>query len=125
MFVFSFVAYVVHLLRVPEHKSREHIHCPNAYKCLFTYNACDRSSRDCRLTLKLFNRFSQIFSFLFLSFFTIRKTCPCNIYPLKPHFYIVKLGYAGVYLFFLFLLEKNRLWVHVRGSSNLYPHSMF
>ena len=30
----------------------------------------------------------------------IRKTCPCNEYPLKPHFYIVKLGYAGVYLFF-------------------------
>ena len=25
--------------------------------------------------------------------------------PLEPHFYIVKLGYAGVYLFFLFLLK--------------------
>ena len=36
----------------------------------------------------------------------IRKTCPCNIYPLKPHFYIVKLGFAGVYLFFLFLLQN-------------------
>ena len=34
----------------------------------------------------------------------IRKTCPCNVYPLEPHFYIAKLGYAGVYLFFLFLL---------------------
>ena len=32
----------------------------------------------------------------------IRKTSPCKVYPLKPHFYIVKLGYAGVYLFFLF-----------------------
>ena len=29
----------------------------------------------------------------------IRKTCPCNIYPLKPHLYIKKLRYAGVYLF--------------------------
>ena len=36
----------------------------------------------------------------------IRKTCPCNAYPLKPHFYIVKLGFAGVYLFFLFLLQN-------------------
>ena len=36
----------------------------------------------------------------------IRKTCPCNEYPLKPHFYIVKLGFAGVYLFFLFLLQN-------------------
>ena len=27
----------------------------------------------------------------------IRKTCPCNDkYPLKPHFYIANLGYAGV-----------------------------
>ena len=26
--------------------------------------------------------------------------------PLKPHFYIVKLGFAGVYLFFLFLLQN-------------------
>ena len=36
----------------------------------------------------------------------IRKTCPCNEYPLKPHLYVVKLGYAGVYLFFLFLLQN-------------------
>ena len=34
----------------------------------------------------------------------IRITCPCNIYPLISHFYTVKLGFAGVYLFFLFLL---------------------
>ena len=37
----------------------------------------------------------------------IRKTCPCNVYPLEPHFYIAKLGYAGVYLFFLFLLQNK------------------
>ena len=36
----------------------------------------------------------------------IRKTCPCNEYSRKPHFYIVKLGFAGVYLFFLFLLQN-------------------
>ena len=36
----------------------------------------------------------------------IRKTCPCNVYPLEPHFYVAKLGYAGVYLFFLFLLQN-------------------
>ena len=38
------------------------------------------------------------------SLLSIRKTSPCNEYPLKPHFYIEKLGFAGVYLFFLFLL---------------------
>ena len=36
----------------------------------------------------------------------ITKTCPCNEYPLIPHYYIAKLGYAGVYLFFLFLLQN-------------------
>ena len=36
----------------------------------------------------------------------ITKTCPCNEYPLIPHNYIAKLGYAGVYLFFLFLLQN-------------------
>ena len=36
----------------------------------------------------------------------IRKTCPCNEYPLEPHFYIAKLGFAGVFLFFLLLLQK-------------------
>ena len=41
-----------------------------------------------------------------LLYFTIRKTCPCNKYHLKPHFYIAKLGFTGVYLFFLFLLQN-------------------
>ena len=36
----------------------------------------------------------------------IMKTCPYNVYPLEPHFYIAKLGYAGVYLFLLFLLQN-------------------
>ena len=26
-------------------------------------------------------------------------TCPCDLYPLTPHFYIVKLGCTGVYIF--------------------------
>ena len=29
----------------------------------------------------------------------IMLACPCNIYPLTPHFYIVKLGCTGVYIF--------------------------
>ena len=35
----------------------------------------------------------------------ITKTSPCNEDPLTPHFYIVKLGFTGVYIFFLFLLK--------------------
>ena len=29
----------------------------------------------------------------------IRITCPCDVYPLTPHFYIVKLGFTGYTLF--------------------------
>ena len=59
----------------------------------------------------------------------IMKTYPCNVYPLEPHFYIVKLGYAGVYLFFLFLLQNIDCGYSLepprRGGSNVYPQSMF
>ena len=34
----------------------------------------------------------------------IRITCPCDLYPLTPHFYIVKWGFTGVYIIFFFLL---------------------
>ena len=34
----------------------------------------------------------------------IRKTSLYNFDPLKPHFYIVKQGFTGVYIIFLFLL---------------------
>ena len=60
---------------------------------------------------------------------SIRKTCPCNVYPLKPHFYIAKLGYGGGYLFFLFLLQNIDCGYSLepprRGGSNVYPQSMF
>ena len=49
--------------------------------------------------------------------------------PLEPHFYIVKLGYPGVYLFFLFLLQNIDCGYSLepprRGGSNVYPQSMF
>ena len=45
------------------------------------------------------------------------KTCLCNFDPLKPHFYIVKLGFTGVYIIFLISAQKHRLWVLVRTAS--------
>ena len=32
----------------------------------------------------------------------IRKTCPCNVYPLIPHIHIIRLGFTGIYLFSYF-----------------------
>ena len=42
----------------------------------------------------------------YLTHIIIRKTCLCNIEPLIRHVYIAKLVYAGVYQFFLFLLQN-------------------
>ena len=58
-----------------------------------------------------------------------RKHAYIILTPLKPHFYIVKLGFAGVQVIFLisaqnmdcgYSLEPPR-----RGGSNEYPQSMF
>ena len=44
-------------------------------------------------------------------FFCITKTCLYNFDPLKPHFYIAKLGFTVVYIIFLMFAQKHRLWV--------------
>ena len=40
-----------------------------------------------------------------------------NFHPLKPHFYIVKLGFTGIYIIFLISARQ--------GGSYEYPQSMF
>ena len=63
--------------------------------------------------------------------FSVSSGNPCSIhvYPLILHFYVAKLGYAGVYLFFWFLLQNIDCWYSIepprRGGSNVYPQSMF
>ena len=48
---------------------------------------------------------------------TITKTYLYNFDLLKPHFYIEKLGFTGVYIIFLISAQKHRLWVLVRTAS--------
>ena len=59
----------------------------------------------------------------------ITKTYLYNFDPLKPHFYILKLGFTGVYIIFLFLLKNIDCGYSLepphRGGSNEYPQSMF
>ena len=59
----------------------------------------------------------------------ITKTCLYNFDPLKPHFYIVKLGFIGVYTIFLFLLKNiicgYSLEPPRRGGSNEYHNLCF
>ena len=47
----------------------------------------------------------------------ITKTRLCNFDLLKPHFYIVKLGFTGVCIIFLISAQKHRLYVLVRTAS--------
>ena len=37
----------------------------------------------------------------------IMQTYPCNVHPLTPHFYIVKLGFTGVLIFSLYFCSKT------------------
>ena len=48
----------------------------------------------------------------------ITKTClpVYNFDPFKPLFYIVKLGFTGVYIIILISAQKRRLWVLIRTS---------
>ena len=59
----------------------------------------------------------------------ITKTCLYNFDPLNPHFYIVKLGFTGVYIIFLSMLKNIDCGYSLepprRGGSNEYPQSMF
>ena len=59
----------------------------------------------------------------------ITKTYLYNFDPHKPHFYMVKLGFTGYTLLFLFLLKnidcEYSLEPPRRGGSNEYPQSMF
>ena len=59
----------------------------------------------------------------------ITKSCLYNFDPLKPHFYVVKLGFTGYTLLFLFLLKNidcGYSWEPpLRGGSHEYPQSVF
>ena len=46
----------------------------------------------------------------------ITKTCLYTIDHLKPEFYIVKLGFTGVYIIVFISAKKHRLWVLVRTA---------
>ena len=65
-----------------------------------------RRRNDVILTLWVFTT-----ELLLPTMYYITKTYLYNFDPLKPHFYIVKLGFRGVYIIFLISAQKHRLWV--------------
>ena len=59
----------------------------------------------------------------------IMKTCLYNFDPHKPNFFVVKLGFTGVYVIFLIFAQKIDCGYSLepprRGGSNEYSQSMF
>ena len=54
----------------------------------------------------------------FRTIYCITKSCLYNFDTHKPQFYIVKLGFKGVYIIFLISVQKHRLLVLVRTASS-------
>ena len=77
----------------------------------------------CIFTIASLHRLGIIFNF-----WIHHKKGLYNFDPLKPSFYIVKLGFTGVYIIFLILLKNTAcgysLELPHRGGSNKYPQSM-
>ena len=59
---------------------------------------------------------------------SITKTRLYSFDPLKPHFYIIQLGFTGIYIIVLISAQKHRLWYSLepprQGGSSEYPQSM-
>ena len=88
--------------------------------------ACARTRSRCQWIcslLRLLHSASHLFRYI------ITKTYLYNFDHLKPHFYIVKLGWQGYTLFFLFLFKNIECGYSLepprRGGSNEYTQSIF
>ena len=72
---------------------------------------------------------AEIWNIADIFYLKIFKAYLYNINPLKPHFYIVKLGFTGVYIIFYYFYSKKDCGYLLepprRGGSNEYPQSMF
>ena len=47
------------------------------------------------------------------------KTSPCNVHPLATHFYIVKLGFTGVYISEAVLTSTHNICFRAKIRKNL------
>ena len=118
---------------------------------IFCSERKEQSQRDQTEHFEIIIIFIYFFIYLFIYFFYLffflvssenrlwqfvnlsissRKHTYIILTPLKPHFYMVKLGFTGLYIIFLILLKKNigcgySLEPPRRGGSNEYPQSMF
>ena len=55
----------------------------------------------------------------------ITKTCLYNIDPLKPHFYIVKLGFTGVYIPHFYIVKLGFTGVYIIFHISAQKHRLW
>ena len=74
--------------------------------CICENKAADPCSENNGADQSCAELFDQRLCFCYIdsTILLIMQTSPYNEDPLTPHFYTVKLGFKGVYIFFLFLL---------------------
>ena len=100
-----------------------------------SFNPADQNLYLCKLVMSyliwiaIYTECHSVFNFWMTPHLNITKTCLYYLDPLKPHFYIVKLGFTGVYIIFLFLLKNidcgHPLEPPHQGGSNEFPETMF
>ena len=84
-----------------------------------------RSTGDQEVAGSTLPEVGNILSWRLIMKYFITKTCLYNFDPIKPHFYIVKLGFTGVYIIFLISAQRHRLWVLVRTASSSFSPENF
>ena len=90
-----------------------HVACMNMTSFVMKYTLHD-PNWECLNTVSSTNSDLQQCDFIFAEY--IMLTRPCNLHHLTFHFYIVKLGFTGIYIFLIFALIY-RSWVLVRTAS--------
>ena len=113
---FMFLYFVLKYLPLLKHKIIAYKSASSTAPCpttALTSSKCNNSVKNkmCSthylMLLYIFARLHKIPETIFklqkghMTWITIKKTCLYNFNPLKPHFYIVKLGFTGVYIIFL------------------------
>ena len=106
--------------------------CHDGQKSVTTRGQLTLSMRSLKIELEMSRKSLSIFTYMFTPYAYITsyitKTYLYDFDPLKPRFYIVKLGFTWGTHYFCYFCSKHRLWLlgnslepPRRGGSNEYP----
>ena len=89
--------------------------CQEGQKSVTTRGQLTLSMRSLKIEFEMSRKSLSIFTYMFTPYAYITsyimKTYLYDFDPLKPRFYIVKLGLTGLHIIFLISAQKHRLWL--------------